>query len=68
MAEYGILPSEQTKEWFDPKAYWLLAKAGYDFSKQGDIRKLILEVTREKVHGLTKTQRKMRLEGHELLS
>ena len=68
LTEHGILPSEQTKEWFDLKAYRLLAKAGYDFSKQGDLGKLIPEVTREKMHGLSKTQSKMRLEGHELLS
>ena len=53
------------KEWFDPKAYRLLAKSGYDFSKEGDLGKLIPEVTREKVHGLSKTQRKMGLEGHK---
>ena len=54
------------KEWFDPKAYRLLAKASYDFSKQGDLGKLIPEVTREKMHGLSKTQSKMRLEGYEI--
>ena len=66
LTEYGILPSEQTKEWFNPKAYRLLAKAGYDFSKQGDLGKLIPEATREKVHGLSKTQSKMWLEGYEI--
>ena len=66
LTKHGVLPSEQTKEWFDPKAYKLLAKAGYDFSKQGDLGKLIPEVTGEKVHGLSNTQRKMRLEGHEI--
>ena len=55
LTEHGILPSEQTKEWFDPKAYRLLAKAGYNFSKQGDIGKLIPEVTGEKTHGFSKT-------------
>ena len=55
LTEHVILPSEQTKEWFDPKAYRLLAKAGYDFSKQGDLGKLIPEVIGEKTHGLSKT-------------
>uniref|UniRef100_A0A7N2N597 RNA-directed DNA polymerase n=1 Tax=Quercus lobata TaxID=97700 RepID=A0A7N2N597_QUELO len=64
--EHGILPSGRTKEWFDPKAYRLLAKAGYDFSKREDLGKLIPEATGEKMHGLSKTQRKMRLEGHEI--
>ncbi|XP_023925929.2 uncharacterized protein LOC112037349 [Quercus suber] len=67
LTEYGILPSERMKEWFDPKAYRLLARAGYDFSKQGDLGKLIPEATGEKMHGLSKTQRKMRLERHKIL-
>ena len=33
LTEHGILPSEWTKEWFNPKVYRLLAKAGYDFTK-----------------------------------
>ena len=66
LTEHDILPSERTKEWFNPKAYRLLAKVSYDFSKQGDLGKLIPEVTREKVHGLNKTQRKMLLESHEI--
>ena len=66
LTEHGILPSERTKEWFDPKAYRLLARAGYDFSKQRDLGKLIPEATGEKMHGLSKTQSKMRLEGHEI--
>ena len=66
LTEHGILPSERTKEWFDPKAYKLLAKVGYNFSKQGDLGKLIPEAIGEKMHGLSKTQRKMRLEGHEI--
>ena len=66
LTEHGILPSEQLKEWFDLKAYRLLAKAGYDFSKQRDLGKLIPEVTGEKTHGLSKTQSKMQLEGYEI--
>ena len=62
LTEHSILPSERKKEWFfDPKAYTLLARACYDFSKQGDLGKLIPKVTKEKVHGLSKTQRKMRV-------
>ena len=57
LTEYGILPSERAKEWFDPKAYRLLARAGYDFSKQGDLGKLIPEATGENMHGLSKTQK-----------
>lgn len=64
LIKHGILLSERTKEWFDLKAYRLLAKAGYDFSKQGG--KLIPKVIGEKVHGLSKTQRRMQLERHEI--
>ena len=60
LTEHGILPNEPTKEWFDPKAYRLLARV------EGNLGKLIPEVTEEKVHGLSKTQRRMRLEGHEI--
>lgn len=66
LTEHGILPSERTKEGFDPKAYRLLAKAGFDFSKQGDLGELISEATGEKMHGLSKTQRKMQLERHKI--
>ena len=66
LTEHGILPSERMKKWFDPKAYRLLARAGYDFSKQEDLGKLIPEATGEKIHGLSKTQSKMRLEGYEI--
>ncbi|KAL4628024.1 hypothetical protein ACB092_05G208100, partial [Castanea dentata] len=47
LTEHGILPSKQMKEGFDPKAYRLLAKAGYDFSKQSGLGKLIPEATVE---------------------
>ena len=66
LIKHSILPSERTKEWFDLKAYRLLAKAGYNFSKQGDLGKLIPEAIGEKMHGLSKTQRKMWLEGYEI--
>ena len=51
---------------FRPKGNRLLARAGYNFSKQGDLVKLIPKVIGEKVHGFSKTQRKMRLKGHEI--
>ena len=41
LTKHGILPSERTKEWFDPKAYTLLAIARFDLSKQRDLGKLI---------------------------
>ncbi|KAL4627925.1 hypothetical protein ACB092_05G201600, partial [Castanea dentata] len=47
LTEHGILPSKRMKEWFDLKAYRLLAKAGYDFSKQSGLGKLIPEATEE---------------------
>ena len=50
LTKHGILPSERKKEWFNPKAYKLLARVGYDFSKQWDLGKLIPKVTGEKVN------------------
>ena len=40
LIKHDILPSEQTKEWFNLKAYRLLARAVYDFSKQGNLGKI----------------------------
>jgi len=48
------LPSVRTTEGFDPNAYKLMEKAGYDFQNPATLGKVV-EV---KPHGLTETQRK----------
>ena len=68
LTEHGILPSEQLKEWFDLKAYRLLAKAGYDFSKQRDLGKLIPKVTEKRRLALGKHKAKCSLKGMKFLS
>jgi hypothetical protein len=56
--EHGSLPNQRTKEGFDPNAYKLLAKAGYDFgspSKEG-----CPDVASQKVHELDEAQKRLR--------
>ncbi|XP_028068873.1 uncharacterized protein LOC114271452 [Camellia sinensis] len=57
--EHGSLP-EGRMEGFDPQAYKLLAKSGYDFADPSSLGELSLELIGEKVHGLNETQRKLR--------
>ena len=49
------LPSVRTKEGFDPNAYKLMEKAGYDFQNPATLGKVV-EV---KSHGLNETQKKI---------
>ncbi|KAG8390922.1 hypothetical protein BUALT_Bualt01G0134000 [Buddleja alternifolia] len=51
---------------FSPKVYKLLEKSGYDFSNPSGLRKLEPELTREKIHGLTKAQHKLRKQGYQV--
>ncbi|KAG8375910.1 hypothetical protein BUALT_Bualt09G0008200 [Buddleja alternifolia] len=48
---------------FNPKAYKLLEKSGYDFSNPSGLGKLEPELTGEKIHGLKKAQYKLRKQG-----
>ncbi|PIN26509.1 hypothetical protein CDL12_00732 [Handroanthus impetiginosus] len=45
---------------FDPKAYDLLARSGYDFSNPSRLGELKAELTGEKIHGLNKGQQRLR--------
>ncbi|KAG8384082.1 hypothetical protein BUALT_Bualt04G0081000 [Buddleja alternifolia] len=49
---------------FNPKAYKLLEKSGYDFINPSDLEKLEPELTGEKIHGLKKAQHKLRKHGY----
>ncbi|KAA0039557.1 uncharacterized protein E5676_scaffold775G00710 [Cucumis melo var. makuwa] len=54
------LPQRRTKDGFDPKAYKLMAKAGYDFTTHTEFKSL-------KIHEqpkLSSTQKKLLREGH----
>lgn len=52
--EHGSLPTRRTKEGFNPNAYKLLAKAGYDPRDKTTL--VPPEVTWEKTYGITATQ------------
>ena len=53
------LPSMRTKEGFDPNAYKLMEKAGYDFQNAATLGKVV-EV---KPYGLNETQKKIQEQG-----
>ncbi|XP_050939332.1 uncharacterized protein LOC127148938 [Cucumis melo] len=56
------LPQRRTKDGFDPKAYKLMAKAGYDFTTHTEFKSL-------KIHEqpkLSSTQKKLLREGHAI--
>ncbi|KAG8376010.1 hypothetical protein BUALT_Bualt09G0018500 [Buddleja alternifolia] len=51
---------------FSPKVYKLLEKSRYDFSNPSGLGKLELELTGEKIHGLTKAQHRLRKQGYQV--
>jgi len=53
------LPNARTKEGFDPNAYKLMEKVGYDFQNPTTLRKVV----EAKPHGLNETQRKIQEQG-----
>uniref|UniRef100_A0A2N9G5F2 Uncharacterized protein n=1 Tax=Fagus sylvatica TaxID=28930 RepID=A0A2N9G5F2_FAGSY len=54
----GSLPNKRS---FDPKAYRLLAKSGYDFNNPSQLGQLYSNCIEEKSQGLNQTQNKLRL-------
>ncbi|KAH7845098.1 hypothetical protein Vadar_018721 [Vaccinium darrowii] len=56
-------PSQWTNG-FDPNAYKLLAKAGHSPKDSTTLRKLLPELTGEKVHGLNSTQKMLMRQGY----
>ena len=59
MKEENDLPHTRTKEGFDPNAYKLMERAGYDFQNPATLGKVI-EV---KAHGLNETQKVIQEQG-----
>jgi len=53
------LPSVWTREGFDPNAYKLMKRAGYDFQNPAALGRVV----EAKPHGLTETQRKIQEQG-----
>uniref|UniRef100_A0A2N9ITV2 Uncharacterized protein n=1 Tax=Fagus sylvatica TaxID=28930 RepID=A0A2N9ITV2_FAGSY len=62
----GSLPDKRTKEGFDPKAYKLLAKSGYDFNNPSQLGQLYSDCVEEKSQGLNQTQSKLRQQGYAI--
>ncbi|CAL2271127.1 unnamed protein product [Prunus armeniaca] len=60
------LPVTRTKEGFDPNAYKLMSKAGYDFGLSSSIEELNPDVTGERKHGLSETQKKLKEQGYTI--
>ena len=56
IVEHGTLPTKQTKEGFDPNAYRLMAKAGYDHKKSSSLGKLIPEAFGKEEHKVLKAK------------
>ena len=48
---------QKTNGKFDPKAYKLLAKTGYDFTLSSQLGELSFKTTGEKMYNLNKTQK-----------
>ena len=58
--EHGTIPDKRTIEGFGPKTYKLMERLGYDFLNPTHLGALSPQSTREKIHGLTETQNKLR--------
>ena len=56
----GFFLNKRIDKGFDPKAYKLLAKMGYDFTSSSQLGELSLETTCEKIHALNETQKKLK--------
>ena len=54
--EHGTLPTKRTKEGFDPNAYKLMVKAGYDHEKPSGLGKLIPEPSGKEEHKVSKAK------------
>ncbi|KAH0987773.1 hypothetical protein GBA52_014950 [Prunus armeniaca] len=60
------LPVKRTKEGFDHNAYKLMSKASYDFGLSSSLGELNPDVTGERTHGLSETQKKLKEQGYTI--
>ncbi|OIT08897.1 hypothetical protein A4A49_44537, partial [Nicotiana attenuata] len=60
----GNFQADKIRGHYDPKAFILLEKSGYDFSNPSQLGELKDEFTGEKIHGLNESQMKLRKQGH----
>ncbi|KAM1746766.1 hypothetical protein ACFX11_013370 [Malus domestica] len=62
--EPSFLPTKRTEEVFNPNAYKLMFKAGYDFTSFSNPGKKVSNIINDKEHNLTKTQKKLKEHGY----
>ncbi|CAL8152128.1 unnamed protein product [Prunus armeniaca] len=66
VTRHESLPVTRTKQGFDPNAYKLMSKAGYDFGLSSSMGELNPDVTGERKHGLSETQKKLKEQGYTI--
>ena len=64
--EEDSLLVRRIEEGFDPKAYKLLEKSGYDFKNPPQLGQLYSDYVEEKSHGLNSTQSKLKQQGYAI--
>ncbi|KAM1658315.1 hypothetical protein ACFXTN_042496 [Malus domestica] len=62
--EPSFLPTKRTEEVFDPNAYKLMSKAGYDFASSSNAGKKVSNTVNNKQHDFTETQKKLKKHGY----
>ncbi|KAB2615234.1 hypothetical protein D8674_021822 [Pyrus ussuriensis x Pyrus communis] len=62
--ESSFLPTKRTEEGFDPNAYKLMSKAGYDFASSVVAGKKVSNTVNDEERNLTKTQKKLKEHGY----
>ncbi|KAM1787735.1 hypothetical protein ACFX11_038100 [Malus domestica] len=62
--EPSFLPTKKTEEGFDPNAYKLMSKAGYDFASSSNPGKKVSNTVNNKERDLTETQKKLKKHGY----
>ncbi|KAM1219927.1 hypothetical protein ACFX2G_047937 [Malus domestica] len=63
-AEPSFLPTKRTEEGFDPNAYKLMSKDGYDFASSSNPGKKVSNTVNNKERDLTETQKKLKKHGY----
>ena len=66
LVEEDSLPVRRTEEGFDPKAYKLLAKSGYDFQNPPQLGQLYLDYVEKKSHEINLTQSNLKQQGYAI--
>ncbi|KAM2246585.1 hypothetical protein ACFXTI_007390 [Malus domestica] len=62
--EPSFLPTKRTEEGFDPNAYKLMSKAGYNFTSSAKLGKKDSNTVKDNKRDLTKTQKKLEENGY----